>query len=622
MPQFADAPPKTPSELRLDSIQGGLSLKYDSTQITDSQSPLMQNITADDRGTLSKRDGQANVYTTSLGAGAVNGAYKYEFHGNKIFSWGTQLYRQDNNAQPVSIMTGLSNTKGTFYSFNDNLYYMNTVDFVVISSVLVASRVVGYVPTLAISVPPAGGGTPFEQFNLLSAGFKVSFSADGTATTFQLPLSGLDATAVTAVVNNVTINEGAGLSVNRTTGLVTFTAVPAKGTNNVIITAFKTVSGNTARVTGNRYMIDYGGDNDTRLFAWGNTGFTNRVMRSGLLDPTYWPENEYTDVGTSSEAVTACAKQYDKLLYIKEKSIGFTTYTNPVTQGFWGASDIGASFPLQWINGAVGCDMPGSVQIIDNNVVFGNSVLGVFIVVNVTIRDEKNVRPISGNINGMFLRPGLLSKNQADLINCSSADDGSSYWLCIGSDVYMWNYRLSPFVNTGDPSADEERLSWFPQTNINAACWIIKDDQTLAYGRRDTGMLVEFNGTARDFTSSINAVWRSKLWSFNAPDWIKTVHRAWFSSKAGGYSTVTIKYIDEDGMTVDQEDINTNSFTWATAAWDTWTWASNEYPPSVRLSVKAKRIIYFQIEFSNNTINEGFSLMSLVLLYWMLRKTH
>src|SRR6185312_9790454 len=96
----------------------------------------------------------------------------------------------------------------------------------------------------------------------------------------------------------------------------------------------------------------------------------------------------------------ACAKYYNKLVYLKERSIAFTTYSNPVTQGLWGASQIGASFPLFWINGSIGCDMPGSVQIIDNNVVFGNSELGVFVIVNVSIRDERNVRPISGNING------------------------------------------------------------------------------------------------------------------------------------------------------------------------------------------------------------------------------
>jgi hypothetical protein len=621
MPIFAEAPGLPSNELRLEAIQGGLSLKYDPTQLTDRQSPLMQNMVADDLGALNKRNGQAFVYTSSLGSGRVHGAYKYLFHGSKIFTWDTQMYKQTGSSAPVSIKTGLANADGSFYSFNDKLYYVNGTNFVVVDSSLSASDVVGYIPTLIISSPPAGGGTTFEQINLLQPGFKTSFSGDGTTKIYQLPLKGLDATAVTATVDGVAKVEGTDFTVNRSTGVVTFTTAPTNGTNNVIITAYKTVSGNADRIKNCKYLIDYGGDNDTRLFAWGNDDFRNRVFRSGLLDPTYWPENEYSDVGSSSEAVTMCAKQYDKLLYLKEKSIAFTTYQNPVTQGFWGASQIGASFPVQWINGAVGCDMPGSVQIINNNVVFGNSDLGLFIIVNVSIRDERNVRPISGNINGTLARPGLLNHTQSLLQVASSVDDGSNYWLCVGNEAYVWNYRLSPFTDTGNIAADEDRLSWFYHTNINASCWIL-DGQDIFYGSRSVGQIATFISNYNDFGSAINAIWRSKLWSFNYPDWLKTVFRAWFTSKAGGYSTVTIKYIDEDGETLDSEDININSFRWDQAAWDTWTWAINEYPPSNRLRIMARRIVYFQIEFSNNEVNESLSLMSLVLLYWMIRKVH
>ena len=611
-------------ELRLGAdsnllLDGGLNLKYDPTQLRDNQSPLMQNMTADDRGALNKRDGQEFVYSSSLGSGAVNGAYGRLYMGFKVFAWGTNIYKQSGTAAPISIMSGITNSKGSFFPFNDKLYYINGTNYVVINSSLVASNVVGYVPTLVISSPPAGGGTAFEQFNLLTAGFKTSFSGDGVATVYQLPLTVLDATAVTATVDGVAKTETTNFTVNRTTGAVTFLVAPSNGTNNVIITAFKTVSGNAERIKNCKYMIDYGGDNDTRLFWWGNTGLKNRVFRSGLSDPTYAPENEYSDVGSSSEAVTACAKHYGNLVYLKERSLAFTTYSNPVTQGFWGAGQIGASFPVYQINAAVGCDMPDSVQIIENNIVFFNSELGGFIIVSTQLRDERNVRPISGNINGSQIRPGLLSNTAADLIAASSVDDGSNYWLCVGDEAYVWNYSLSPFVNTGDSSADEERLSWMYYTNINAACWIAYD-HTLYYGSRSIGQIVTFHTNYNDFGDPINGIWRSKLWSFNLPDWLKTVYRAWFTAKAGGYSGVTIKYISEKGEIVDQESVNVNSFRWDTAAWDTWTWSISEYPPPVRLTVKVKRVVYFQIEFSNNVLNENLSLMSLVLLYEQVKK--
>src|SRR5690242_3037400 len=421
-PQMLPVPPAHPkNELRLDTIDGGLSLKYDPTQLRDNQSPLMQNMTADDRGTLNKRDGQDYVYDTSLGSGTVNGAYGRLFNAFRVFAWGTNLYKQSGTSAPTSIKSGLANSKGSFLAFNDKLSYINGTDCIVIDSSLAAADVAPYVPTLLVSTTPAGGGTAFEQFNLLGAGFKTSFSGDGASTLYQLPLTGLDVTEVTLTVDGVAKTEDTEFTVDRTAGTIDFSAgsapngAPTTGTNNVIITAYKTASGNANRIKNCKYAIDYGGDNDTRVFWWGNTNYKNRVFRSGLLDPTYAPENEYSDVGSSSESVIACAKHYDKLVYLKERSIAFTAYSNPVTQGFWGAGELGASFPLYWINGAVGCDMPNSVQIIDNNVVFGNSELGLFIIVNVSVRDERNVKPISGNINGSVIRPGLLSNTTADL---------------------------------------------------------------------------------------------------------------------------------------------------------------------------------------------------------------
>jgi hypothetical protein len=77
--------------------------------------------------------------------------------------------------------------------------------------------------------------------------------------------------------------------------------------------------------------------------------------------------------------------------------------------------------------------MTGSIQIIDNNVVFGNTETGLYILVSTVVKDERVVRPISGNINGTTLRPGLLSLLKSDLQNASSLDDGGKYWLCVGN---------------------------------------------------------------------------------------------------------------------------------------------------------------------------------------------
>ncbi|QHT60671.1 hypothetical protein GXP70_12450 [Paenibacillus lycopersici] len=630
-------PPRMPDppELRLGAdanllMSGGVNYKKDPTQVRDNQSPYMVNMFAIDRGSiLNKRDGQAYVYASSLGGGGINGAYERLYQGVKVFAWGTAIYTQSGTSAPVSIMSGLANAKGSFFAFGGLLYYINGTNFVVISDTLTAAAVTPYVPTLLISTTPTGSGTPYEQANLLTPSFKISFSADGAATKFYFPFTGLDAAAVTVMVNGAAKTEGTHFTVNRTAtpyAYVDFaagtspTGIIATGApNNVIVTAAKTTAGNEAKVKNCRYAIDYGGDNDTRVFLWGNPSYPNRAIRSGLMDPTYWPENEFSDVGSASERLVACAKHYDKLVYLKERSLYFTTYTNPVTQGFWGASQIGASFPLYPINSAVGCDMPGSVQIIDNNIVFGNSDLGLFILLSTQVKDERDVRPISGNINGAPTRPGLLDLSVSDLQAASSVDFDGRYWLCVGNQAFVWDYRLSPFADTGDVAADEDRLSWFPQTNIKASCWI-QDDRALYYGDRTTGRVVTFQPNYNDFGQPIPAVWQTKRFSFGLPDWLKTIKKAWFTSKAGGYSTVNIKYITEKGEKADSEDVNVNSFRWNTATWATWTWAVNEYPPPERIKPKMKKVVYFQIEFSNGNLNQNLSLMSLVIQYMVVKK--
>lgn len=625
------------SELRLGAdsnirLDGGISYKYTESQLNDNQSPFLQNVNADDRGSITKRKGQKWTYDTTLGSGGISGAFGRLYKGQKVISWGTGLYTQSGSSQPVQIFSGLSNSKGTFFAFGGLLYYINGTDFVQWNGAA-AQRVSGYVPTLTISRPPSGGGSSYEAFNMLTPSFKDSFSADGAATAYQLSLSGLDATSITATVNGVTKTEGVDFTVNRTTGVVTFTSAPATGTNNVIIQAAKTISGYSTRVLKCRYAIDYGGENDTRMFLSGNPDYPNRIYRSGLVDASYWPDNTFQNVGTDFEAITGFAKQGEKLAIFKERSLFFCVYTNE------GGT---ITFPTYPINSTVGCDMPGTIQIIDNNPVFGNTETGLYVLLRTSVKDESVVRPISGNINGTTLRNGLLDLPKSDLQNASSADAEGKYWLCVRNIAYVWDYKLGPFVNTGNLALDEERLPWFYYTNINASCWV-QADQELYYGDRSTGNLVEFQDNYNDFGEPIESVWRSKLFNFGIPDYLKTITEVWFSTRSGSYSTVKIKFSDDNGviennnrsfswdkfrwdeMTHDVDitgnfTIPTSSFSWSRFSWNIFRWNVYTFPQTIKMKPKIKKVVHFQIEFKNDGTNENMSLLSLIIRYMLIRK--
>src|SRR5690606_20475654 len=127
-------------------------------------------------------------------------------------------------------------------------------------------------------------------------------------------------------------------------------------TNNVIITAGKTVTGYPERIKNCSFSIGFGGSNDTRTFISGNPNLAEYVFRSGLQDPTYWPENGYYKF---VEKVMGFSKQYDYL--IVERLNG----KHQVSYHLTDAGDV--SFPSKPINDEVGTIARGSIQIVDNN---------------------------------------------------------------------------------------------------------------------------------------------------------------------------------------------------------------------------------------------------------------
>jgi hypothetical protein len=85
------------------------------------------------------------------------------------------------------------------------------------------------------------------------------------------------------VINNVAYTEGSGLTVDRGNGRITFSSAPSTGTNNVIITAGKTVSGFPEKIKNCTFSIAFGGSNDTRMFLSGNPNMPEYAFRSGLI---------------------------------------------------------------------------------------------------------------------------------------------------------------------------------------------------------------------------------------------------------------------------------------------------------------------------------------------------
>jgi len=586
----------------LSQINGGICLEDLEMKLLDNQSPNMTDMWFAER-ILTKRWGQEE-FGTALEVATVYQAYNELYKGYIVFHRGTKLYKKDpSTGTETEIYTGLAAAKGSFFNFNDILYYINGTNYIQWNGTT-ATTPTPYIPTVFLNRTDTGGGDLNEDFNRIGAGFIYAFVTNGVKTAFPMEPN-LDATAIVGSLDaGVTFDkvETTHFTVNRTTGVVTWLVAPPTGTNTMRIKAYKTDTTIENTIKNCKYSIDFGGRNDTRVFVAGNG--TNNIYFSGLLDPTYFPESNFKPIGSSGD-VYGLGEQYDTLIVFKATEMFGVEYD--ATQ-----STLFSSFP---INRAIGCDMPWTIQLINNKLTWCNTYLGVHTLVSTDIEDERNIQQISRNINGNVARLGMLA--ESNLPSASSYDFKGMYWLCVGSKVWAWDYLLTPYSSTGNPEADQKILAWFPLTNINANCFF-NINGTLYYGDRINGKIVKFITNRNDFGGAINGVWRSKVLDFGLSNWLKTITKMWFNTTATVGATIIFRVLDDNQTEVESETIPsgaTSNFSWATFTWAAFTWAVTRYAKTIYINKKIKKKVYFQIEFSNNVMNENLAIMDLKIQY-------
>lgn len=484
---------------------------------------------------------------------------------------------------PEELFTGLSNEQVSFFTMNGSCYILDGENYLVYDGMSV-KEIVPYIPTLSVSKEPSGGGTHYEDFNLLGAGFKDSFSADGGATEFVLSLKGLDDIEVTAKVNGEEKEEGTDFTVDRDEGKVSFSQAPVKGTNNVIITAYKTQLGLSDRIKKCRFHVIFGGNNDTRVFLSGNKDMPEYVWASELYDPTYFPENRFYKF---PDKVMGFAKQYDYL--VVERAHGKHHIGFELVQGE-------SSFPSRPINDQVGTFARNSIQIIENNPV-SLSRRGVYMLTASNVRDERNVAHISEAIDAKLLR-------EPDLDKAVTVEFDKKYWLALNGNVYIYDYVIR---------------EWYVYDNIHASCFL-EIDGDLYFGSSVDGLIYRFKketeGLAyNDDGKAINAHWRSKHLTFGASEYNKLVERVFFSLKPSTRTSVDLYYVSNKKESdlvktsrmdlLDFRDMDFNNFTFLTSI----------FPQESMAKIKAKKITHFQLMLKNDKVDESLGILSLGIKY-------
>ena len=599
--------PPSPTALQVFSfpvLDGGLNLNAPPHELKPNQSPYMRNMLLNN-GTLSSRPGQ--LYLDGEALGAPHAAYSGIFQNRAFFHCGTKLYALDTETETAAeLYSGLTEKGGAFFVFGDYLYYLGGGAYLQIDAEITAKAVEPYIPVTVINRPPAGGGDLYQDENRLAAGKTVWFNADGTAL-YRLPAQELDETPLVITVYGEEKTEGTDFTVDRAEGTVTFESAPAQldppQNNGVVITYYKSDATVQGSILNCRYAEVFGGKNDVCVVVGGNEAQKNAYFWSGsnlTSDPSYFPFDYYNFAGNSDEWITGFGRQQSFLVILKERSVGKAEFGLTEIEG-----KNYAQLLYSPINSKIGCDVPNTVQLVDNNLVFANTYGGVYMLAGTSSANENNVMHLSRNVDGSSLKGLLYDMKNSNRF--SSMDSQMRYWLIAGTHAYVWDYGISSRVSS------EDTLSWFYLENIQGRFLAQSGDRI--YFADEQGRLGKFADRCEDFGEAIPKEYECAVLNFGTYRVLKDVERVTITSECTPGSEIEIEYKSDYGTRKDQTPIRAYSWSLCPRNLIRRVLKVDPYSKvSVRLP-RSRHIRHFGLRLSNRKLRSDMSLSGIQVYY-------
>lgn len=388
-----------------------------------------------------------------------------------------------------------------------------------------------YIPTLFEDCDTDGTGTKVEEHNILTGECIQKFTTKNTVSAYKLFDKDIDNTAVSAVYSDgtgstyyfnfgkdciITLAGDMIAQLDRSAGVLHFSKmlVSAKTfeiKNNLVVSYSKAVY-ECSPLNSCSIGIWYDGGTQTaagysRMFLSGFEGAPNRIYYSSANNPAYFAQSDFIEVGTPADPITAFGIQYDILAVFKKSSIYSLSYS--------GSSDT-ANFTIKEINSSVGCDMPATLRLCSNVLIWGSSAGGIYALQSTSIKDERAVRLVSKNIN-----PMLFAIDQKKLQGASAVCDGTDYFLLVENSAFVLNYELMHFSSGDNP----EGIAWFYWSLPQKFSGVFRYGSQFAVSDSDGTVFLLDNAAAEDCGDFFGAHWYSKSFDFDIPDKFKKLYR-------------------------------------------------------------------------------------------------
>ncbi len=424
---------------------------------------------------------------------------------------GTTLYKIVDGVRET-LYTGLNPRRSDSFIYNNIWYFKDGINYLQYDGKTIG-EVVGYVPTTTIARKPSGGGTKYEDINMLT-GIRINtFLADGKATEYYLDAQGIDTDfAVIVKVNDVVVDN---YSVDTTNGKITFTEAPDEpltdGQDNVSIKFRKTVAGYRNRINNCTLLQVF----DNRVFFSGNQDYPNVVWHCSLNDPTYCSDLDYYNEGLDLAEITGLVAGNNALWVFKEPSQANTTvfYHNPTID-----SEYGKIYPSTHSSISTGC-VGKAINFNDDITFFSDRGMEG---INGDVTTEQVIAHRSSLVDSKL----LAESNYKDML----LEEWEGYLMVFVDDkVYLADSRATL---TNENHVEYEWFYWV----LGKAITSTKVHNGVLYLGTNDGIY-----TLTDTESSVDSYWTTPIDKFKNPNHQKTTNKRGCVVEATGDLSVYVK---------------------------------------------------------------------------------
>ena len=578
--------------------------------VSENQSPNCKNMIRDVPGKVRKCMGYKKIAEYD---DQINGYHYIRGEQDGLVHAGTKMYYNG-----VVKYSDANNARSRSWQFDNKLYIVDGKKLLVWDGAEVKpASEYAKIPTVTIAKAPNGGGTSYEDLNLIQPGFTELFAGTEGDTAYHMTFGGLDDTTVKAYILDssgswVEKTENTDFTVDRENGIINFTAAPGKspvtGEDNVKITAYRTVSGYADRINkcciGTQYGLKGAMD---RLFLSGNPDYINQDWFSDQNDPTYFADTYYSSLGTSKSAIMGYSvinnylathkdeMETDQFIVLRE---GVLADNKPVFRS------------VNTLQGAGAIAKDTFAYLSSEPLFLARS--GVYAITAQDITGEKYGQNRSFYLNGKLLKESDLEKSFAFVYK-------DMYWLCVNGVAYILD-GLQPMQTDKSMPYSTRQYAGFYRTNLPANCMWEKDGN-LYFGSTD-GRVCEFYSDSdalvsyNDDGEKIEAIWET-------PD---LDGKLFYKNKTFRYLAVRLKsavattlemYVQKRGLWsfIKKDNYTARYLSFGSVVFSKFTFSSDQTQKIIPTKLRVKKVDKARFRFVNAELNEPFGLFDIALEY-------